>query len=85
MTRLIAAVERCSALRAEIIRKPPVVPVTDNYDRLFYEPDAIARSARYLALHRRHAHAADSHDSGDPGCASPRGSSAHVGHGPKLA
>jgi phenylalanyl-tRNA synthetase alpha chain len=47
MTRVIAAVERCSALRAQIVRKPPVVPVTDNYDRLFYEPDAIARSARY--------------------------------------
>jgi phenylalanyl-tRNA synthetase alpha chain len=47
MTHLIAAVERCSALRAQIIRQPPVVPVADNYDRLFYEPDAIARSARY--------------------------------------
>jgi phenylalanyl-tRNA synthetase alpha chain len=29
------------------VRKPPVVPVADNYDRLFYEPGAIARSARY--------------------------------------
>jgi phenylalanyl-tRNA synthetase alpha chain len=47
MTRLIAAVEQCSALRAEIIRKPPLVPITDNYDRLFYEPDAIARSTHY--------------------------------------
>jgi phenylalanyl-tRNA synthetase alpha chain len=47
MTHLIAAVERCSALRAQIIRKPPIVPAADNYDRLFYEPDAIARSARY--------------------------------------
>lgn len=45
--RLIAAVERYSALRAEIIRRPPVVTITDNYDRLFYEPEAIARSARY--------------------------------------
>jgi len=47
MSRLIAAVERCSALRAEIIRQPPVVPLSDNYDRLFYEPEAIARSTRY--------------------------------------
>jgi phenylalanyl-tRNA synthetase alpha chain len=29
------------------VRRPPVVPITDNYDRLFYESDAIARSARY--------------------------------------
>jgi phenylalanyl-tRNA synthetase alpha chain len=47
MARLISAVERWSSLRADTIRTPPVVPVTDNYDLLFYEPDAIARSARY--------------------------------------
>jgi phenylalanyl-tRNA synthetase alpha chain len=47
MTSLISAIERWSALRADIVRRPPVVPITDNYDRLFYEPDAIARSARY--------------------------------------
>jgi phenylalanyl-tRNA synthetase alpha chain len=47
MTNLIAAIERWSALPADIIRTSPVVPITDNYDRLFYQPDAIARSARY--------------------------------------
>jgi phenylalanyl-tRNA synthetase alpha chain len=47
MTSLISAIERWSALLADIVRGPPVVPVADNYDRLFYEPDAIARSARY--------------------------------------
>jgi len=47
MTNLIGAIERWAALRADIIRKSAVVPITDNYDRLFYEPDAIARSARY--------------------------------------
>ena len=44
---LTSAIERWSALHADIVRRPPVVPVADNYDRLFYEPDAIARSARY--------------------------------------
>jgi phenylalanyl-tRNA synthetase alpha chain len=44
---LTTAVARWSALAADVIRRSPVVPITDNYDRLFYEPDAIARSARY--------------------------------------
>jgi phenylalanyl-tRNA synthetase alpha chain len=44
---LATAVARWSALSADIMRTSPVVPITDNYDRLFYEPDAIARSARY--------------------------------------
>lgn len=44
---LIAAVTRWSGLPADIVRRSPVVPITDNYDRLFYEPQAIARSARY--------------------------------------
>jgi len=47
MTNLIVAIERWSGLPADIVRRPPVAPITDNYDRLFYEPDAIARSARY--------------------------------------
>jgi phenylalanyl-tRNA synthetase alpha chain len=47
VTNLILAIERWSALQADIVRRPPVVPIADNYDRLFYEPDAIARSARY--------------------------------------
>jgi phenylalanyl-tRNA synthetase alpha chain len=47
MNNLTSAIERWSALQADIVRRPPIVPVTDNYDRLFYEPDAIARSARY--------------------------------------
>src|SRR5215467_10254453 len=47
MMNLTAAVERWSGLPADIVRRPPVVPITHNYDRLFYEPDAIARSARY--------------------------------------
>lgn len=47
VTNLTSAIERWSQLPADVVRRPPVVPVTDNYDRLFYEPDAIARSARY--------------------------------------
>jgi phenylalanyl-tRNA synthetase alpha chain len=47
MIDLISAIERWSALQADIVRRSPVVPITDKYDRLFYEPDAIARSARY--------------------------------------
>ena len=46
-TNLTLAMERWSELLADIVRQSPVVPITDNYDRLFYEPDAIARSARY--------------------------------------
>ena len=46
-TNLSLAIEQWSALPADVIRRPPVVLITDNYDRLFYEPDAIARSARY--------------------------------------
>ena len=47
MTNLTLAIERWSGLPANVVRRPPVVLITDNYDRLFYEPDAIARSARY--------------------------------------
>jgi phenylalanyl-tRNA synthetase alpha chain len=47
VTNLTLAIERWSELPADIVRRSPVVPITDNYDRLFYEPDAIARSARH--------------------------------------
>ena len=47
MHDVIAAVARWSGLAADIVRRQPVVLITDNYDRLFYEGDAIARSARY--------------------------------------
>jgi phenylalanyl-tRNA synthetase alpha chain len=47
LANLTTALARWSALPADIIRRSPVVPIADNYDRLFYEPDAIARSARY--------------------------------------
>jgi phenylalanyl-tRNA synthetase alpha chain len=47
MTDLTLAIERWAELPANVVRRPPVVLITDNYDRLFYEPDAIARSARY--------------------------------------
>jgi phenylalanyl-tRNA synthetase alpha chain len=47
LTSLTTAVARWSALPPDIIRGSPVVPITENYDRLFYEPDAIARAARY--------------------------------------
>jgi len=33
--------------QARVIRAGPVVPVDDNYDRLGYAPDAVARDARY--------------------------------------
>ena len=47
MSNVTSAIARWSGLAADIVRRQPVVPITDNYDRLFYEPDAIARSARY--------------------------------------
>jgi phenylalanyl-tRNA synthetase alpha chain len=47
MTKLTLALEGWSDLQANVVRRPPVVLITDNYDRLFYEADAIARSARY--------------------------------------
>ena len=47
LTNVTSAIERWSGLPADIIRRPPIVLITDNYDRLFYEPDALARSARY--------------------------------------
>jgi phenylalanyl-tRNA synthetase alpha chain len=47
LTSLAAAIARWSGLRPDIVRRSPVVPIADNYDRLFYEPGAIARSARY--------------------------------------
>ena len=47
ITNVTSAIERWSGLPADIIRRPPIVLITDNYDRLFYEPDALARSARY--------------------------------------
>jgi phenylalanyl-tRNA synthetase alpha chain len=47
MLEVIAAVARWSGLAADIVRRPPIVAIADNYDRLFYEPDAVARSAQY--------------------------------------
>jgi phenylalanyl-tRNA synthetase alpha chain len=47
MSRLTSAIAQWAALPADIVRRSPIVPITDNYDRLFYQPDAIARSARY--------------------------------------
>ncbi|HVJ95448.1 MAG TPA: hypothetical protein VNC41_01300, partial [Acidimicrobiia bacterium] len=39
----------CRAWRCErlIARGPRIVSITDNYDALGYEPDAITRDARY--------------------------------------
>jgi phenylalanyl-tRNA synthetase alpha chain len=47
MLEVIAAVARWSGLAADIVRRPPIVAIADNYDRLFYGPDAVARSAQY--------------------------------------
>ncbi len=47
LERLVAALERWTGLRADIVRRSPIVSVVENYDRLFYEPDAVARSSRY--------------------------------------
>ena len=47
LTNLTVAIARWSGLPPDIVRRSPVVPIAENYDRLFYEPDAIARSARY--------------------------------------
>ena len=34
-------------LPADIVRRSPIVSVAENYDLLFYPPDALARSVRY--------------------------------------
>ncbi len=47
MSNLISAIAQWSGLAADISRRQPIVPIADNYDRLFYESDAVARSARY--------------------------------------
>lgn len=47
LDKIVKALEAYSGLTADIIRTSPIVPIADNYDRLFYEPDAIARSSRY--------------------------------------
>lgn len=47
LDKLVKAIERWSKLKAEIVRSSPIVSVKDNYDRLYYEPDAVARSVRY--------------------------------------
>lgn len=47
LANVVRALETFSGLTADIIRGSPVVRITDNYDRLFYEPDAVARSSRY--------------------------------------
>jgi phenylalanyl-tRNA synthetase alpha chain len=47
MNKLTSAIAQWSGLATDIVRRCPIVPIRDNYDRLFYEPGAIARSARY--------------------------------------
>jgi hypothetical protein len=42
----LTLVAQWAALPPDIVRRSPIVAITDNYDSLFYEPDAIARSAR---------------------------------------
>ncbi|MDD7973748.1 hypothetical protein [Roseinatronobacter alkalisoli] len=47
LDRLVTAVSVWSGLPAEIFRRDPVVPIEDNFDRLYYDANAIARSTRY--------------------------------------
>ncbi len=47
LDKLVSAIELWSGLQADIVRSSPIVSVRDNYDRLYYEPEAVARSARY--------------------------------------
>lgn len=39
--------EEWTSLPADVVRDSPIVKIKDNYDRLYYEQDAITRSARY--------------------------------------
>jgi len=43
----VAALEAWSGLSADIVRRSPIVSIAENYDLLFYPPDALARSTRY--------------------------------------
>lgn len=47
LDEIISTAEAWSGLAAEVRRPSPIVTIQDNYDRLYYEPDAVARSARY--------------------------------------
>jgi len=47
LDKLVTAIEQWSGLKADIVRSTPIVSIRDNYDRLYYEADAVARSARY--------------------------------------
>lgn len=47
LDKLVAIVENWAGIKADVIRKPPVVSSRDNYDRLYYGEDAISRSSRY--------------------------------------
>lgn len=44
---VVVALERAWACATRVHRGSPVVAVADNYDRLHYPPDAVARDARY--------------------------------------
>jgi phenylalanyl-tRNA synthetase alpha chain len=47
LEKITRALEAHFKIGADIVRRHPLVPVEDNFDRLYYEPDAIARSSRY--------------------------------------
>jgi phenylalanyl-tRNA synthetase alpha chain len=44
---LTKAVQDWAGLHPEVLRSSPIVSIQDNYDRLYYEADAVARSSRY--------------------------------------
>jgi len=44
---IVAALSSSGPTSVDIVRLDPVVPTTDNYDRLGFDPDAVTRDVRY--------------------------------------
>ncbi|MGV1816909.1 hypothetical protein ACQZ6Q_31330 [Rhizobium rhizogenes] len=47
LDKIVKTLEAWCDLPGDIVRRSPIVSVAENYDLLFYPPDALARSARY--------------------------------------
>ena len=47
LERLQTAIAKWSGLTPDVIRSSRIVSIEDNYDRLYYEPEAVARGSRY--------------------------------------
>jgi phenylalanyl-tRNA synthetase alpha chain len=47
LERIVGALGSWCGLQADVVRRSPVVSIAENYDLLFYPPEALARSTRY--------------------------------------